>query len=98
MYRLCMDKTRKIRPQYVRKLDLKDRKDVGKMHSEKTKEKISLLFHRGGNLFNHHLMTGDAEMPVSLMIFFKLRLHLKKADVISLLAPLTKAYELRLKQ
>lgn len=65
-----MDKTRKIRPQYLRKLVLKDRKNAGKMHSEKTKEKIGLLFRRGGNLFNHHLKTGEAEMPVSLMTFF----------------------------
>lgn len=40
MYRLCMDKPRKIRSQNVRKLDLKDSKDVGKMHSGMTKEKI----------------------------------------------------------
>lgn len=40
MYRLCMDKTRKIRSQNVRKFDLKDTKDVGKVHSAKTKENL----------------------------------------------------------
>lgn len=43
-----MDKPRKIRYQNVRKLDLKDSENAGKMHSEKTKIKIGLLFHRGG--------------------------------------------------
>lgn len=41
-----MDKTRKIRSQNVRKIDLKDIKDVGKVHSAKTKKKVGLLFHR----------------------------------------------------
>lgn len=49
-----MDKILKISCQNVRKLDFKDSKPVDKMHNENTKEKIGLLFHRGGTLFNHH--------------------------------------------
>lgn len=38
-----MDKTRKIQSQNVRKLYLKDSKDVGKMHSEKSEGKWSVI-------------------------------------------------------
>lgn len=73
-----MDKTRKIRSQNIRKLDLKDSKNVRKMHSEKTNKKIGLLFHRGGNLFNRQLVTGDAETPVSLMPFLTSVFNLRR--------------------
>lgn len=82
---------RKIKSQNVKPLELKDSKEAGKWQSEKTKEKTVLLFHRRRNLFNHHHpITDDAETPVFLMLFFNLGLQFKKADVISLLAPLTK--------
>jgi len=48
------------------------------MHSEMTKEKIGLLFCREGNLFNHHLMTGDAETPVSLVPFLSSVFNLRR--------------------
>lgn len=70
---------RKIKSQNVKQLELKDSKEAGKWHSEKTKEKTVLLFHRGGNLFNHHhLITDDAETLVFLMSFLTLVFNLRK--------------------
>lgn len=66
-----MDKTRKIQSQNVRKLDLKDSKDVGKMHSENSKAKKPVCRSREGN----HLMIGGTSM---LNAFFNLSLKFKR--------------------